>query len=644
MTPAVAPTRTKTAVDDMVAHIDASVQSAEINDAVDLNSLLLALKSPASDQDGTALLLRALCYYSASLSSPMCKRSRASYLRVLTREAIYLDFGSMHAANCKLVADGSLAKEPAALAEPAAGISNSSKRVSFAKNELGQETERPSFAGNGTGPAEEAPLVSCSLLDAYEAFLINTVSADSALVEDVLDAFAFKLFRLPLPAFENVAAVALSVIPRILQMHAHAEVICIRKFGDLYPHPVRSAEEHTSYARGLLSVASRSKGDTLATAMISIVLEKMTVLDAMVPDAVWKPDAETGTPAGDALPCTGGEGSACAVTRTELEPEASKMDAVLVEFCDFVDDIYRRPKGPSRSRRFKAIIASVQRFVLSAHCPKHAPMTLLYATSRFGRDETLQVSESFRVSFHDPGLPVPLRASYLQYSAAIICRSSVITELDALAWLQRLTSWLHSYIDDHQNDDAIVVDVDVHELFYAGIFAFMSVVSVRLDLFGIHGNSSVGDSDVANNLRFLRIMMSELNPLLVMPSKLVNAFCKTVEDNSDMSFDMVLEDNLSKALPSRTRFGNLNHFSAFMPLSECPLPGTSARVRLYYSDGVRRRERYGIGVSGAFLTTVEPFVGTVAGSRKRSRADPEWGDDHPESEERYAKRIRSLAT
>lgn len=645
MTPAVALTPALSPVDKMVERIDAAVRSAEISDTVDLNTLLMLLKCPASDQASTALLLEGLCYYSASLSSPLCTPARSSNLRALTREAIYLDFASIQTAKDKAIAS-SLLEVRATPAEVASEPHSLTKRVSFSPSVRDMNTTTPATPGLPSGypndtakAAGETSVVSAKLVEAYKCFLRNTVSADSAFVADVLDACAFKLFRLPVPAFDNVVAAAHDVIPRILSMHPHAVVMCIRTFGDRYPHPVRPAEEHKSYARALLAVALYSKSDTLANAMISIVTEKLTVIDALVPEILWKPAEKGEIPPGETPPGADAEEAAPTVPKEdELEPEAEKMDAVLVEFCLFADSLSLCPEKP-RNRRFKAIVESVERYILPAHCPKHVPMILLYAASSIDRAATLQVSESFRVSFHDPDMPVRLRASYIHYSAAMICRSSLVTALDTLAWLRRLTSWLHSYIDEHQDDETIAVDVDVHQLFYAGVFALMSVISVRLDVFGLHGNACVGDSDVANNMRFLRIMMSELNPLLVMPSKLVTSFCKAVEDNGDMRFDDILDDNLSKILPSRTRFGNRNRFSAFMPLIDCSLPATKATVKPYYRHGSRQRRRSSIGSLNNISILTSAVTQT---SRKRSRACSENVDDLPENEERYAKRVRNF--
>lgn len=605
----------KTPLEEMVGRIDAAVKAAEISDTVELNLLRLSI-CPVSDQSATAMLLEALSYFSATLSSPMCSRKRAALLRSLTRDAINMDFASVQVAHDN--AGAIAATTDSAFTQGSAVTPSASKRVSFCASVSGRAaagtSPSPPLASSTDELVELAkPLVSAALVEAYRNFLRNTVSADSAFVEDVLNASARLLFRLPLPAFDNVVAVAHDVIPRVLAMYSHAEMMCIRIFADRYPHPVRPAGEHQMYARAVLSVALYAPTSSLASDLISVVVEKLAIIDAMVPDVIW--EAVSADISRETLQSGYPGDLAIADEDRKLVPEAEKMDMVLVEFCSFADALSVASERVSK-RCLKAIIASVERFVLPTHRARHAPMILLYSACAVSRGAAWQVSERLRVSFFDPTIPNRLRVSYLQYSAAMVCRASVISAADAFTWLQRLATWLHSYIDDRQDDEWVAVDVDVHELFYAGIFALMSVVTTRLDVFGAHAESSLGCNDVANNLRFLRIMVSDLNPLLVMPEKLVAAFCKAVEDHGDMRFDEVLEENRRKVLPSRTRFGNKNRFSSFMPLEECVLPAMKAVVKPYYRTGSRARTRSSIG---SLNSLGRLGVSLTPGSLKRRR-------------------------
>jgi hypothetical protein len=429
------------------------------------------------------------------------------------------------------------------------------------------------------------------------------VSADSAFVEDVLTACARQLFRLPLPEFDDLLDAAHDVIPRILDTYPHAESMLIRIVTDRYPHPVRPAEEHRVYAHAVLAVATYAPTNSLAAALVSIVVEKLTIIDAMVPDVVGEfvaadaardasPVSTVASPVH--LPASPRGADAADAEVFVLDGEAQKLDGVLVEFFTFSAGL-AEAQGRASSRRLSAIVAAVERFVIPSHGARHVPFILLHAASAFGRDTVLSTVERFRVSFFDPTLPHRVRAAYLHFSAALVARADCVTSTDASAWLERLTLWMHSYIDERR-DTAVFIDVDVHDSLYAAVFAFMSVVSIRPDVFSSRAG---GSGDAANNMRFMRIMRSDFNPLLVMSASLVSSFCKAVEEHGGMSFEDILEDNLEATLPSRTRFGNPNRFSAFLPLEPCRLPLAAAFVRPLYLRQSRPKARNSLGSMGS---------------------------------------------
>jgi RNA polymerase I specific transcription initiation factor RRN3 len=637
MAPVEAPTALSP-LDAMIARINAAVSVAESGDSIDLNRVKLLL-SPANDQAATSHLLEALCYFSATLCSPSCSASRAAVLRSFIREAIHMDFASVLAT--RAAEDSSAAPDLTDPVPPVEGKSSPTKRVAFCASTSPSLPEGaslpPSPSASSDGITITRPAVSEELVESYRSFLRNSVSADSAFVNDVLSVCARQLFRLPLPAFDNVVAASHDVIPRILATYSHAETMCVNIFGERYPHPVRPAAEHRSYARGVLAVALYAPTNSLASSLLSIVIEKLSVIDAMVPDVFEIPScselsrekllslSEAVLPAADAPAVY------------ELDPEAEKMDLGLVEFFSFADALSTLPEQP-RKRRFNAIVSAVERYVLPAHLAKHSPMILLYSASVLGRQSALQVVERLRVSFFDPTLPNRLRCVYLQYSAALVCRASVVTVTDTFAWLKRLTTWLHLYIDERRNE-SIAIDVDVHDRFYSGVFALMSVVSSRLDVFGSNCGSDSGSTDVANNLRFLRIMASDLNPLLVMPPKLVASFCKAVEGHGDMCFDQVLDENKAKVLPSMTRFGNRNRFAAFMPLGQCNLPLTKVLLKPFYNVSSRSRTRRSIGSLNSICRSSVPVKRL---SRKRTFIVDESSQDVEQSEEAASKRRRKV--
>lgn len=436
------------------------------------------------------------------------------------------------------------------------------------------------------------PVVAPEILDAYAFFLENTVSADSAFVEDVLRACFAKTFLLPVPAFASVAAVATTIVDRIVHAHPFAEAILLHIAAEKYPHPVRAAAEHKSYARGLLGVAKSGVSAKMVGGLVGIVVEKLAIIDAMAPENVAV-DAE-------------GDG--------EISHESEKMDVVLsevLEFCSgFADELPHVVQT-----RLSAVVAAAERYILPAGSMANAPNLLLHATAVCGRTSVLKVIERFRVSFFDPSLPHQMRTTYLCYSAALLVRSAATKTSDIVSWLSRLTRWLHLYI--RERGDRVVVDVDVHHLFYSAVFSLMWVISLRPSVLSC-------SNDIANSMRFLSIMSSDMNPFLVMPPMLVASFSRVVEDLGGMNFDTVFADNAEVTLPTQTRFGNVNKYSSFFPLaSMCSLPLSSAIMGgSYFKFDRIRKGRASLGQIGSLLDlqTLNNEALVVPVSKKRYRS------------------------
>lgn len=610
-----------------VTRITSALASFAAGDSVDVNRLCLSL-SPARGQATAARVLKSLCLFSATLSDPCVPAAHVRALRSLMNAAIYADFLPCRDEAARreteaAEADAEVKRKAAVRAEAlgtaaAEGVEASEEPEEATKG----VTFSPETAAAARGASQSPPLgpkataedavVSEELLHSYAFFLENTVSADSAFVEDVLRACASQTFRLPVPQFAGVVDVAVAVVARILKAYSFAERIFLRIVSERYPHPVRAAAEHRSYARAVLAVANRAASSpTLIAGVLSIVVEKLVIVDAMAPEGGISAGAGdallAGSPSSSAsliedVSAEAGESpSQCqtppvleALTPPpELSPESEKMDIVLSELLEFCNGLSEGAPHFVQAR-LSAIVSATERFVLPADAAANSPNLLLHAASVCGRTSVLKVVERFRVSFFDPTLPHQMRTTYLCYSAALLTRSAQTTSKDVVSWLKRLTRWIHLYISERSNM-RVIVDVDVHRLFYSAVFALMWVVSLR--------PAVLCTGDIANSMRFLSIMSSDMNPLLVMPPALVASFSKAVEELGGMKFKTVFAENLEKTLPTKTLFGNVNQFSCFFPLARmCSLPSSRALVTdSYYKSGSLRKARSCLGQIGSLL-------------------------------------------
>jgi RNA polymerase I specific transcription initiation factor RRN3 len=563
----------KVSIPYAVTRIESALAAKQAGDGSELSNLLLAL-SPANDPAQTASILVGLTHFTATLDNPDISACRSYELRRLLHAAINMDFSSC---------------------VPCATASVNGDSVT---------------ASDGTCDAalDTTSAVSTVLLDAYRDFLFNTASADSGFVEDLLSAFARLHFRLPFPAFASLVNCIHDVVPTILDTYPSAEAALIRVVAEKYPHPVRPEDEHQNYVRAVLMIASCATSPSLAASLISIVVERIAIIDASVPEQVGQfvldsralsPVSLTSQDSNLKVldkthlpePCPGifaaVENDATSAGAEEivgfenpsgefvLDPGALKMDLVSSEFLEFSKLWLRGDFGDAEvSRRLEAVSRAIERFVLPAQST-YAPFLLLHAASIAGKHHLNSLAERFRVSFFDPKLSRRVRISYLYCSSSLISRASVNTAADLISWVSKVANWLHSYIDRHDSLNT-TLDTDVNDVFYAGIFAIMSAICNRPSVFDPYAG---GDRELADGLRFRRLMLSRMNPLLVMPSDLVSKFCSLVQERCGMDLGDVQLANRNRSMPSRTRYGSQNRFHGSLPMMTCALPQISRHLQ-----------------------------------------------------------------
>jgi hypothetical protein len=592
-----------------LATITAALDAKAAGDSGCFSRVQLALASPVKEPAATAEILDALTHHSASIGS--LAPARAADLRRLFTAAINIDFSPF------------LAQHGAAPVKDAA-----------------------------TTNVQDVPhVIPSQLLAAWSSFILNTASADSAFVSELLNAIARYHFKLPQPAFTPLLDAVHDTLPIILDTYPRAEAMLIGVVTDRYPHAIRPAEEHTRYAHAVLTIASYASSHALAASLLSVVIERIATIDAMVPDRVGEyvecnevqdvPTSRAATPtqpphvpaksvltfatpspalSASSFPSTDESilsASPSMISASApffvLDPVADKLDGILEEFMSYVasamSPVAIRKSRVVVNRRYEAIVLAFERFVLPSQSARHSPFVLLHAAATRGHAPTVGLAERFRVSFFDPSVPPRVRIAYLHFSTAIIGRTVCVKAADALAWTRKVAAWLHTYVDNTR-DTGCVVDTDVHDLFYAATFALMSVVSLRPDIFD---QTSGGGDDIANTLRFLRIMSSALNPLLVMPEALVTRFCDVVSLRGGMDLSDIVDANQTRTLPSRTRFGSRNRFSAFLPLEPCALPRLCARVTKMYRHNISSPAK---GLTSYALASASSLVQ----SRKRARS------------------------
>lgn len=608
----------------VVERIDAALAAREAGDPAMFNGLVLSL-SPETNPEETADILIGLTHFSTALNDPDITSSRHDSLQEIFDAAINLEFSKCLRPHGMDGSSDSRARPHRTALSNKVGEDGSTSHpfstVSTTTSCHPSRTKRESSQDLGRTPVPRR------LLDGYKEFVRNAASAGSGYVEQLMTTFARHHCKLPFPQFEGLVDVVHDTLVAAIRAYPSAESVFARVIGENYPHVVRPLEEHLCYSRAVLRVVSLTESTRLARVLVSTVIERLATIDAMVPDELGEfkehkrssdPTEKSCSNRGDSdsascqLPSAASEGmpQACSSSPLSsvgesssekcevrgqfvLDPVAEKMDALLHEVLLFLRDLsFSQACADIFPTISTAVLRSVENCVVASEAGKHTALILLYATSLLGSDSVVATADLFRVLFFDPESSNRVRIAYLFHSAALLCRARCVAAPDVRKWLNHISAWLNSYID-RVDDLNCAVDAQEHEMFYAGVYAFLYTICTRSDVFDI---SEGGAIEAAHELRVLRVLSTELSPLLVFPPDVVAHFCATLSSVGDIDLSDLFEHIEGKRVSAWTKSGSLNRFRATMPMEVCGLPKSRSLVWQHYRpprifDVLRSRKR-----------------------------------------------------
>ncbi|KAI0564618.1 RNA polymerase I specific transcription initiation factor RRN3 [Gracilaria domingensis] len=362
-------------------------------------------------------------------------------------------------------------------------------------------------------------------LQTFVTFLTNLISAHADYIEPVFKMIAKRVFTMSVAQNSLLDAMD-TVIFSALRTYPRSRNVLLSTMQASYPHPVRPPVEHLSFSRATLRLA---KEPALASSLLVTLFERLAAIEAFVPQQVFANES------------------------SELCMEAERLEHVLLELCTFFEQ-----RGS-----FEAAFVAYQVFIVPVDAVRFSPYSLLYAATVNESGDTLHdVVERLYQSFHNPSIPLRLRERFLEHSAAIVLRGKAYKPHRVFKWVSRLAAWLNAYIDAARGNDYI--DVDVHSSFYTAVAVMLRVMAARSEAFK--------DSEALNNMRLYRIISSSMNPTLMLPDSLVNAFVETMSSKCDVDYQDIVQENDGRFPPSRTVYGSRNEFRHRLVCPDVTLP------------------------------------------------------------------------
>eukprot|EP00172_Hildenbrandia_rubra_P001016 Plantae.Rhodophyta-Hildenbrandia_rubra.ctg16076.p1 GENE.Plantae.Rhodophyta-Hildenbrandia_rubra.ctg16076~~Plantae.Rhodophyta-Hildenbrandia_rubra.ctg16076.p1 ORF type:complete len:538 (-),score=61.77 Plantae.Rhodophyta-Hildenbrandia_rubra.ctg16076:118-1731(-) len=412
-------------------------------------------------------------------------------------------------------------------------------------------------------------------LSAMHFFILNLISASSKYVEPVILIITTIISKTGQAAEGQLHSRLHSFLRKLLDVYPRCSGLLVRIVKSNFPHHVRPVEELQAYTRFLLGMAEYFENTLHRARLIDLIVEKMAIVDAYVPvePVVGESiDSETSADMTE-------HGQEKVV---EVNPTMQKMDVLLLEVCEFINRVSKDTTQNLFPEVFEAFVRAHKTRVVPMHRARFVPFSVYYAACCAGEGPVRWLVESLRQYFFDERLSKASRVSFVQHSAALVCRIRYFDSADALAWLNSLVSWLHSYLDFVETARAArrpTADADQHRLFYGAVAAVMYVTCYRRDALA---SSSDHPGNVIGRMRILRLLRSRLNPLKILPADLTQKFASVICEDGAFNLNEVFRKSSRQSIATKTCFNNLNYIHPFFPLEPPALPSFGTHLMQFY--------------------------------------------------------------
>lgn len=401
------------------------------------------------------------------------------------------------------------------------------------------------------------------LLSTYASFAVNLLSVDATYLEPLLNTFVTTIFLFPIEQQPEFEPLVKQVINAAILTHPRASYLLADIISRRYPHPVRPTAEHVSFSRSILFIARVVPNRSLLRAVVNSLFERLSAIEATVPSDVR--DVKVIKTESSGLQSVSFEDS----DTNLLCPDASKLQAIMLELVRHLDLLHEHLPAPMQHTHLEVLFSAYDTYVIPVHRTRFTPYVLMYASSLVGRTYVHDMMERMRQLFFDATQGDRLRAYVLEHSAVFVCRARLVSTKEALLWFSRISSWLNAYVDAIQaSNSPVLVDVDVHALFYAACATLLSTLT-RCP----HILKRPSAAETIARMRIARIIHSPLAPTLILPPNLVSDFLAGVshlDGASGLNIPRVQERSFA---PTCTRFGAPNRlvFSFRCPDLSLPL-------------------------------------------------------------------------
>ncbi|XP_053132588.1 RNA polymerase I-specific transcription initiation factor RRN3 [Hemicordylus capensis] len=373
-----------------------------------------------------------------------------------------------------------------------------------------------------------------------------------------------------------------------------------------FPFANKSERTLQCYVHNVLRISGYIP--TLRHDILELVIEKLLKIDVSAPrkDIEAAEEAEREDTAEEGLFEMDEDGENPEKDDMMAHPIAERLDILMIVLFSYIKDIChvngKLDIGNTKDL-YRDLVAIFDKLILTTHGSCHVQYVIFYLCSfKLGIAEAFV--EHVWKKLQNPNTPAVIRQAAASYIGSFLARAKFVPVVTVKACLDLLVNWLHLYIDNQGTGSKAFCDVALHGPFYAACQAVLYVVVFR--------HKQILDENLKKGLAFLqklnfeRIVMCQLNPLMVCLPSIVNFFAAITRKYQVAFCDTIIERNRRQVLPVVRSSGGgdsvemcTNPLDSFFPFDPCILKRSKNIINPLYQfweeqDAENLREDTGV--------------------------------------------------
>lgn len=335
-------------------------------------------------------------------------------------------------------------------------------------------------------------------------------------------------------------------LQKVVRMVPSSPTILFPVLMDNFPHKLRDTETQQMYVKNLLRISEYTPN--LRDRIVAAIVERLIQIDVeIVVDGRNKRVSTGGETAlfsfendsdeDDREPAVEGQS-------TLNSPMAEKLDSLMCMICEYIKLLCSSNDHTLADRTFSAMLEVFEKAILRTHKSRFTQyLIFVFCGNSHSHTETF-LMRLLQKAF-DNDAPMGDRVNSAFYLSSFVVRAAFLRQVAAITAFDFLVKWLHSYIQQHEQQQGHEGKVGLegaseHIIFYAITQAVFYIFCFRESTFSTLLRQS---PEAIEKYRFDSIINSLLNPLRHCSQRTVRDFTRLMAHLKLVDCQTILAEN-----------------------------------------------------------------------------------------------------